>query len=254
MRVTVNLATHPYVELRPVYTRLRTWMAILALTGLALWFLYRSERTQAHDAVARVADVQHRVTQLQNEEQQYKDMMAEPHNSAVLKQADYLNGLFRHKAFSWTATMEDLENVLPSGVQVLSIDPIIAKDGRVTIHLRVTGARDRSLDLIRNLEKSKHFVSPRITAETLANNPTGNGREVVQPISDTNQVDFDILAEYRSLPIPAAGAKSGNEAGSAKASAKAEKKAARSGSKEKQQRHRKMAKPSASRAAHGGQR
>jgi type IV pilus assembly protein PilN len=202
MKITVNLASQPYVELQPVYQRLRTWMVILALTGCALWFLYRSERGQAQAATARVAMVQNRVQQLENEQQQYKVLMAEPKNAAILQQSDFLNGLFRRKAFSWTATMEDLENVLPAGVQVLSIEPIISKDGHVTIHLRVTGARDRALDLIRNLEQSQHFASPRLMAETLATNGSGPAA-AMQPVSATNQVNFDILADYRPLPLPA---------------------------------------------------
>jgi type IV pilus assembly protein PilN len=257
MKISVNLATHPYVELRPVYTRLRTWMAILALTGLALWFMYRSEHAQAQEAQARVAEVQHRVQQLEAEQQSYKEMMAEPHNAGILKQADYLNGLFRRKAFSWTATMEDLENVLPSGVQVLSIDPIIAKDGHVTIHLRVTGARDRALDLIRNLEQSKHFAAPRLEAETLANTDTGSGRQVAQPISDTNQVNFDILADYR--PLPVAAGKPDQEAPAGKPDETRKKKAAgkkapQRKSPERRQQRRKIGKPSAARPAQGGRR
>lgn len=202
MKISVNLASHPYVELRPVYARLRTWMAILALTGLALWFLYRSERIQAQAAMARVETVQTRVHQLESQEQSYAALMRQPKEAAILHQSDFLNALFRRKAFSWTATMEDLENVLPSGVQVLSIDPYVAADGHVIIRLRVTGARDRALDLVRNLEHSQHFASPRIADEMLATNSSGNGPGTTQPVSDTNQVNFDILADYRPLPLP----------------------------------------------------
>lgn len=202
MKITVNLASQPYVELRPVYRRLRTWMIILALTGGALWFLYHSERGRAEAATARVAMVQNRVQELESQEERYKVLMAEPKDAAILQQSDFLNELFRRKAFSWTATMEDLENVLPAGVQVLSIEPIISKDGHVSIHLRVTGARDKALDLIRNLEQSQHFASPRLMTETLATN--GNGPTgAMEPISATNQVNFDILADYRPLPLPA---------------------------------------------------
>ncbi len=252
MKITVNLASQPYVELQPIYRRLRTWMVILALTGCALWFLYRSERGQAQDATNRVATVQHHVQQLENEEQNYKTLMAEPKNAAILEQSDFLNGLFRHKAFSWTATMEDLENVLPGDVQVLSIEPIISKDGHVTIHLRVTGARDRALDLIRNLEQSQHFASPRLMAETLATNGSGPAA-AMQPISATNQVNFDILADYRPLPLPAKAeaaedAKQGAKTPQLKTSQgnPAEKKAPQS-------RNRRKAKPSAAvRASRGG--
>ena len=205
MRVSVNLASHPYVELRPVYARLRTWTLILILVGLALWLLYRNERGQAEEARARVASVENRVGHLERERQNYQAMMQEPKNASILRQSDFLNGLFRQKAFSWTATITDLETVLPTGVQVLSLDPIVAPDGHVTIRLRVTGERDRALDLVRNLEKSRHFASPRVASESLATQGTQGG---VQNASTGNDVNFEILADYRPLPIePAASQK-----------------------------------------------
>ncbi|MGA7522588.1 MAG: fimbrial assembly protein [Acidobacteriaceae bacterium] len=202
MRISVNLASHPYVELRPVYRRLRTWSLILILVGLALWFLYHNERGQAEEAQARVANVENRVQQLEQRRQNYQAMMQQPKNASILRQSDFLNGLFRQKAFSWTATMTDLETVLPTGVQVLSLDPIVAPDGHVTIRLRVTGDRDRALDLVRNLEKSRHFASPRVASESLATQGNQGG---VQNASTSNQVNFDILADYRPLPLESGG-------------------------------------------------
>jgi type IV pilus assembly protein PilN len=123
--------------------------------------------------------------------------MRQPQNAAVLAQSDYLNGLFRQKAFSWTATMTDLETVLPAGVQVLSLDPAITKSGRVEIHLRVSGARNRGIQLVQNLEKSRHFANTRIAGETQAQGAGQNN--VAQPVSPETLVNFDILADYRPL-------------------------------------------------------
>ena len=201
MKITVNLASRPYVELRPTYNRLRTWILILLVIGGALWFLYRNERIQAEDASARVANVENHVHDLEQLQQKYETMMRQPRDAAILQQSDFLNGLFRRKAFSWTATMTDLETVLPPGVEVLSIDPIVAEDGHVTIRLRVTGQRDRALDLIRNLERSRHFAAPRLTSESLATNPTST-QPGIQNVSTSNDVNFDILADYRPLPLP----------------------------------------------------
>jgi type IV pilus assembly protein PilN len=200
MRISVNLASHPYVELGPVYNRLRTWTAILVLLGVALYFLYRSERTHAQDQLAEVHMVRSNVQRLENQRQNYQTLMQQPKDAAILRQSDYLNDIFKRKAFSWTATMTDLERVLPSGVQVMSLDPIVAPDGHVTIRLRVTGPRERALDLIRNLEKSQHFAEPRLASESAA---TGAGN--VQNVSTGNDVNFDILADYRPLPLPAKG-------------------------------------------------
>jgi len=197
MRISVNLASHPYVELGPVYNRLRTWTAILVLLGVALYFLYRQESTQAQEKMAQVHTVRSNVQRLEAQRQSYQALMQQPKDAAILRQSDYLNNVFKEKAFSWTAIMTDLEMVLPTGVQVLSIDPIIAPDGHVAIRLRVTGPRDRALDLIRNLERSKHFADPRLASESAA---TGTGN--VQDASTGNNVNFDVLADYRPLPLP----------------------------------------------------
>lgn len=209
MRISVNLASHPYVELGPAYARLRLWTAILVLVGVALYFLYRTERIQAAATLAQVHAVRSNVQRLETERQNYEALMQQPKDAAILRQSDYLNNIFRQKAFSWTATMTDLETVLPSGVQVMSIDPIMAPDGHVAIRLRVTGPRERALDLIRNLEKSKHFAAPRLASESTA---TGTGS--VQNASTGNDVNFDILADYRPLPLPVKGTE--EKAGAAK--------------------------------------
>src|SRR5277367_4120674 len=199
MRITVNLATRPFVELKPVYQRLQIWMAALLLLAIPLWFLARVEQKKADVATARVRSIQASVQQMRRQQQSYQALMRQPQNAAVLTQSDYLNDLFRHKAFSWTATMTDLETVLPAGVQVLSIDPQVTPDGHVTIRMRVSGARERAIELVKNLEGSKHFASPRLSDESLATANTGN--QQATPVNGPADVNFDILADYRPLPL-----------------------------------------------------
>lgn len=199
MRITVNLATRPFVELRPVYKRLRIWMAILLVLAIPLWYLARVEQKKADVATARVRSMQASVQQMQRQQQSYQALMRQPQNAAVLTQSDFLNDLFRRKAFSWTATMTDLETVLPAGVQVLSIDPQVTPDGHVTIRMRVSGARERAIDLVKNLEGSKHFARPRLAQESLATANSGN--QQATPVNATSDVNFDILADYRPLSL-----------------------------------------------------
>lgn len=199
MRITVNLATRPFVELGPVYQRLRIWMGVLLLLAIPLWYLARIEQKKADAATARVRQMQASVQQMQRQQQSYQALMRQPQNAAVLTQSDFLNDLFRRKAFSWTATMTDLETVLPTGVQVLSIDPQVSPDGHVTIRMRVSGARERAIELVKNLEGSKHFASPRLGSESLATANSGN--QQAMPVNASTDVNFDILADYRPLPL-----------------------------------------------------
>ena len=197
MKITLNLASQPYVDLRSVLKRLRIIMAALALVAIPLFLLLKAEQKKAESATAHVNAMEGRVQSLQRQMQSYRALMQQPQNAAVLNDTGYLNSLFRRKAFSWTATMTDLETVLPEGVQVLSLDPAITKSGDVEIHLRVSGARDRAIELVQNLEKSRHFASPRLAGETLAQ--TSGQTNTFQPVSASSAVNFDILADYRPL-------------------------------------------------------
>jgi len=82
-------------------------------------------------------------------------------------------------------------------VQVLNLDPVISKDGKVTIRLRVSGAHERAVDLIRNLEHSHRFLSPRLADETAETNQNG---QAIQQVNSASNVNFDLLAEYNPLP------------------------------------------------------
>jgi type IV pilus assembly protein PilN len=131
--------------------------------------------------------------------------MRQPANAAVLERAHFLNQLFLRKSFSWTAVMMDLETVLPTGVQVTSIEPQIAADGDVVIRLRVSGDRDRAVQLVRNLERSRRFLQPRLTGETVQAKEPGQGNTSggFSPAGGATApagVEFEILANYNPLP------------------------------------------------------
>jgi type IV pilus assembly protein PilN len=199
MRITLNLASKPFIELGPLYARLRLLMALLLLIAVPLWFLYKSEARRAAIANARLHSVENEIQRLQNQQQSYQAMMRQPQNAAVLTQAAFLNQLFARKAFSWTAVMMDLETVLPGGVQVLNIDPATDKSGNVTIRLRVNGQRDHAVELVRNLEHSKRFLQPRLASESLETSNNGNQGNF-QPTTASSNVNFDVLADYNPLP------------------------------------------------------
>jgi type IV pilus assembly protein PilN len=197
MRIQLNLATRPFVELGPLYLRLRILIILLAVVAVPLWLLLASEKRKASEAHARLDAVEQKIQAIDAQKQAFQAQMREPKNASVLSQSQFLNQMFARKAFSWTAVMMDLENVLPSGVQVMNIDPVVSRDGKVTIRLRVSGAHDRGVDLVRNLEHSHRFLAPRLARETAESNQ--NGRPVEQ-VSATSNVNFDLLAEYNPLP------------------------------------------------------
>ncbi len=198
MRITLNLATRPFADIGPALKRLRIVTVALALVcivlGLGLHFLDR----QAAAARAREHSLDGQIARVEAERVAAVTMMHRPANAQVLTQAEALNQLFDEKAFSWTLAMEAMETVLPSGVQVTAIEPIRAKDGHITVHLRVVGPRDRAVDLVGNLERSRRFLQPRIVGE---NAESTNGPNHLEPISASNRFDYDLLADYNP-PTP----------------------------------------------------
>ena len=216
MKISVNLATRPFVELRPLFARLRIAVIALSLLAAGLTFWLHALTEKARAAEAQMNALKAKTLQYQQERQQNEARMRQPQNRAVLERSQFLNALFAQKSFSWTAVMMDLERVLPAGVQVTSIEPATTKSGEVNIRLRVSGDRDRAVQLVRNLEQSQRFVAPRLAGEAAQVQETGHAS--VSPAAPApGAVEFDILSGYN--PLPPAPAKAVKDASAAKADA-----------------------------------
>jgi type IV pilus assembly protein PilN len=202
MRISVNLASRPFVELRPFFARLRLVMAALVLVAIGLLVALHFEQ-QKLTAAQQLMAIEHRRTVAAQEEKRHNvQRMSEPANAAVLTRAHFLNALFLEKSFSWTAVMMDLENVLPSGVQVTAIEPVFTPEHDVVIRLRVSGDRERAVQLVRNLERSSRFLRPHLQGETPRTKEQGNVSTANAALLPPGSVEFDILAVYNPLPAP----------------------------------------------------
>ena len=214
MRISVNLATRPFIELRPLFARLRLAIGLLVLTAVAMAFAVSSLSAKAKIATAEMDQLKAQTNASTEKRARNEARMRQPQNQAVLDRSRFLNGLFARKSFSWTAVMMDLERVLPVGVQVTSIDPVIAKDGEVSIRLRVTGDRDKAIQLVRNLEHSSRFRAARLSGETALTADkakaigaqTTGGAPGLTPVGDqpVSGVEFEIFSGYNPLPSASA--------------------------------------------------
>jgi type IV pilus assembly protein PilN len=171
-------------------------LAVIA-AGLGLCLIFIHQKAEQARTRERLLDSQ--IAHITQERQGYKIIMQRPENAELLIRIGELNQILDEKAFSWTLAMEDLETVLPGGVQVTTLEPYREKDGSITLHLRVIGPRDRSLDLVRNLEQSRYFLFPRIVGESFE--ASGGPNEKLEPVSASNRVNFDLLAGYNSAAL-----------------------------------------------------
>jgi len=199
MRIAINLATRPFTDLGPILKRLQIAMIAFAAVSIALGFGLHALHSKAEAARARERALDGQIARINNERQGYMAMMRQPDNAQVLEQAQTLNQLFDEKAFSWTLAMEDLETVLPGGVQVTTLEPIRDKDGRITLRLRIVGPRDKNMEFLQNLEHSRHFLRPTIVGES--SESTGGPGSPLEPVSATNKVNFDLLTEFNPATL-----------------------------------------------------
>jgi type IV pilus assembly protein PilN len=201
MRISLNLATRPFTDLGPAIKQLRIAMAVLAVLAIGLGLGLRAFHQKAEEARAHDHSLDAKIAAIAQERKSYEELMRQPANAELLAHVTVLNQIFDEKAFSWTLAMEDLETVLPGGVQVTTLEPNRdTKTGKITLKLRVVGPRDRALELVRNLEHSRHFLLPRIVGESAE--ASGGPNERLEPVSATNRFNFDLLADYNSAAPP----------------------------------------------------
>jgi type IV pilus assembly protein PilN len=200
VRISLNLASRPYTDLGPAMKRLRIAMGVLAALSIGLLIGLHALHQKAEAARAREASLDAAIARVQSERQGYQAMMQRPDNAAFMNEVGTLNQLIDEKSFSWTLAMENLETVLPAGVQVTEIEPARDKEGKITLRLRVVGPYDLSIELVRNLEHSKRFLAPRIVGENAEASGSGPNQRL-EPVSASNRFEFDLLTDYNP-PTP----------------------------------------------------
>ena len=107
MRVQINLASRPFVELRPFFLRLRLIMAALAVAGLAIALTAHFLSVKAARQQLELDQLRNQTIRAQQSKLHVEQRMRDPVNARVLDRAHFLNALFLRKSFSWTAVMMD---------------------------------------------------------------------------------------------------------------------------------------------------
>jgi hypothetical protein len=169
MRFDFNLATHPYEDPRHFWLRwggalgaLIILTLILAYSALAGWYTAAHDRRLIREREQQIAD-------REREAHNAQALLNRPENRTIRDRSQFLNDAFERKAFSWTKVFEDLEQVMPARLHVVSIHPEMSPDQPMTLSLVVAGESwERANELVRNMEDSRHFQGTKIVGETNA--------------------------------------------------------------------------------------
>jgi len=190
MRIGINLASRPYQDEARFY---RLWGAALGFMALLTALLIMSS-VQHHTNVrrqwasARAAEA--KLAELRKEEAQAQQILAEPQNRGTRDRSQFLNIAILRKSFCWTRLMEDMEKVMPPGLRVTSISPVIDQHNHFILKVEVEGPkRESAIELLRNMEKSQHFRSSELVVES-------HGRE-------SRSSEPEVKSEIRTSYLPA---------------------------------------------------
>jgi hypothetical protein len=105
---------------------------------------------------------------LQAERRDLELFFQQPETVRRREMAGFLNGLIAQRAFPWTKIFTDLEDNLPAGARVVTVEPVLVDD-YVQLRLTVEALSDTAkLDLLRALEKSSEFSDIQLLGERRA--------------------------------------------------------------------------------------
>jgi type IV pilus assembly protein PilN len=186
MRVDINLASQPYEDARQFWLRWGGALVAVGILTLSLvvmtvngWIGARKDRQ-----LIRRYEVQS--AERDKEKADAQALLNLPQNSSTRDRSQFLNDLFQRKSFSWTKAFENLEQIMPPRLHVVSIHPELAPDNELEIKLIVAGdSREHALDLVSKMEASQHFHETYIEEETSSEGGTAG-----------DAVQFHITALY----------------------------------------------------------
>jgi hypothetical protein len=167
MRIGINLASRPYQDEGRFY---QLWGAAVTITILLTAFIVTMAVRHHLNSLqewgsARAAEA--KLQDLHKEEAQAQQILSEPQNRGTRDRSQFLNVAILRKSFSWTRLMEDMEKVMPPGLRVVSIAPVIDQHNHFILRVEVQGEkRESAIELLRNMEKSQHFRQSELAAET----------------------------------------------------------------------------------------
>lgn len=190
MRLDINLASTPYEDAQSFYQRAAIAVAAVVIVTVVLVFVVASETRSARQLGRQLDAANHEITTLNRQEQEARAILERPENQGTRNQSQFVNSLLAQRAFSWTQVFADLEKIMPTRVHVVSINPELTKQNELAMKITVAGdSRDKAIELVHNLETSKHFRDAWVVNESNkpAGAPAGGG-----PV-DTVQVQISAL-------------------------------------------------------------
>ncbi len=166
MRLDINLATRPYEDAREFWVRWGLGVGLLGLLTMVLLGWAVQGWTEAGRDRHNIAQLQEQIAERNTERANDQAILDLPANRSTRDQSQFLNGLIQRKSFSWTRVFEDLEQVMPANLHVLSLKPELNDRNQMQLDMTVAcDTRAAAVELVHRMEGSKHFQSAQLVSE-----------------------------------------------------------------------------------------
>jgi type IV pilus assembly protein PilN len=164
MNVRLNLATKPLETHRRFLAGSSFGGAVALIVFFTLgWHVYLARKANA-EMRAKMNNISHQVTELTGQRSALEEFFALSENAKLHDRAAFINSLIDARSFNWTHMFMDLEDLLPAGVRVVSIEPKQDK-GLVEVKLTIGASdNDAKLKFLKALEDSKTFTDIKVFA------------------------------------------------------------------------------------------
>lgn len=162
--VSINLASEPFHRDRPILVALMLATVVLAgllATQIALGWVERGQRIELQN---QIIQLENQLGVVRGQRAQVERSVRDPENAEAVEYAVFLNGLLRRKGISWTRIFDDLEQIVPHNVRLISVRPQVNLDNQIQLDMQVGSPEPQPvIQMLMNLEASVLFGAPAVT-------------------------------------------------------------------------------------------
>jgi hypothetical protein len=193
MRLSINLASRKYEDVRKFFIGWRVALAALGVCALLLAILAAMTSVSSAKSGKNIKELQAKVAAQQKERDRLAAIENSPENREVTQEKKFWNTQIAKRKFSWTQLFNDLQRIMPARARLVSVQPDLAGDNNLKLKLMIEGEnRSNARELAVKMENSECFRMPKILVET-AQKDSGSGATTYK---------FEIEAAYTPCATP----------------------------------------------------
>jgi Tfp pilus assembly protein PilN len=120
-RTPINLASQPFKRERAELALLAGICAVLLITLFVFTGLIFADRAEVSALREGIRNDQRMLAAIERQQANSQNIIGRPDNADVFSKSVFYNELIARRAVSWTRVFDDLEHVIPPGVQLISL-------------------------------------------------------------------------------------------------------------------------------------